>query len=328
MSADHGHGHAHGDPHGDPHGHAHAHPHPQGHGHAHGHAPADFGRAFAIGIGLNAIFVGVEAAYGLFGNSLALLADAGHNLSDVLGLAIAWGAVVLSRRRPTPRFTYGLRSSSILAALLNAVLLLIAVGAIAVEAIQRFGDPQPVASTTVMIVAAIGIGINTATALMFAAGRNGDLNIKGAYLHMAADAAVSAGVLVAGLVIALTGWEWFDPLTSLAIVAVIVWSTWGLLRDAVHMSLDAVPAGIDHGAVHAHLQSLPGVTQVHDLHIWSMSTTEVALTAHLVRPGAAPDDRFLHAAAASLRQRYGIGHATLQIESGTGNCALEPDEVV
>lgn len=326
--ADDGHDRSHQHEHEHEHGHGQSHGHGHAHGHGHGHAPGAFGRAFAIGITLNLGFVAVEAFYGFIAGSLALLADAGHNLSDVLGLAIAWGAVILSRRRPTPRFTYGLRSSSILAALFNAVFLLMAVGAIAVESIQRFGNPQPVAGATVMIVAAIGIVINGATALLFAGGRKGDLNIKGAYLHMAADAAVSAGVVAAGLAIGLTGWNWLDPLTSLVIVAVIVWGTWGLLRDAVHMSLAAVPDGIDHGAVLEHLKGLAGVTHVHDLHIWSMSTTEVALTAHLVRPGTGPDDQFLHAASASLRQRFGIGHATLQIECDPGICALEPDEVV
>jgi cobalt-zinc-cadmium efflux system protein len=262
------------------------------------------------------------------GNSLALLADAGHNLSDVLGLAIAWVAAVLGKRRPSHRYTYGLRRSSILAALFNAMFLLVAVGAIAIEAIGRIGEPQPVAGVTVMVVAGIGVLINTVTALMFASGRKSDLNIRGAYLHMAADAAVSLGVVLAGLAIHFSGWTWLDPLTSLVIVAVIFWSTWGLLRDSVAMSLDAVPPGIDRAAVHSHLAGLSGVSSVHDLHIWSISTTEVALTAHLVRPALAADDRFLHDAATALRQRFGIQHATLQIETGSGGCALEPDDVV
>ena len=302
--------------------------HNQGHSHDHNHAPADFGRAFAIGIALNLGFVAIEAGYGFFANSLALLADAGHNLSDVLGLAIAWGAASLSKRRPTHRFTYGLRGSSILAALFNAVLLLLAAGAIGVEAVRRFGDPQPVAGTTVMVVAAIGIGVNAVTAWLFASGRKGDINVRGAWLHMMADAVVSVGVVAAGLLIRTTGWNWLDPVTSLAIVAVIVWSTWGLLRDSVAMSLDAVPPGIDRHAVEQHLAGLPGVERMHDLHIWPISTTEIALTAHLVRPEGSLDDAFLHDAAASLRARFGIGHATLQIERRAGACVLEPDEVV
>ena len=314
--------------HHDPHRHPLHPPHGHGHGHGHSHTPADFGRAFAVGIALNLAFVAVEAAYGLFGHSLALLADAGHNLSDVVGLAIAWGAATLGKRKPSGRFTYGLRGSSILAALANAVLLLIAVGAIAVEAVQRFGAPQPVAGTTVMVVAGIGVVVNTVTALLFASGRKGDLNIRGAYLHMAADAAVSLGVVLSGLLISLTAWNWLDPVTSLVVVVVIVWGTWGLLRDALLMSLDAVPPGVDRHAVFGHLTGLPGVTQVHDLHIWSMSTTEIALTAHLVRPGAAVDDVFLHDTAQALQQRFGIGHSTLQVECGNGRCTLEPDEVV
>ena len=309
-------------------GRGHDHGHGASAGHGHGHPPADFGRAFAIGIALNLGFVAIEAGYGFFAHSLALLADAGHNLSDVLGLAIAWGAASLGKRRPTHRFTYGLRGSSILAALFNAVLLLLAAGAIAVEAIRRFGDPQPVAGTTVMWVAGIGIGVNAVTAWLFASGRKGDLNVRGAWLHMMADAVVSVGVVAAGLLILGTGWNWLDPVTSLAIVAVIVWSTWGLLRDSVAMSLDAVPPGVDRGAVEQHLAGLHGVSHVHDLHIWSISTTEVALTAHLVRPQALLEDAFLHDAASSLKTRFGIGHATLQIECRAGACALEPEEVV
>ena len=315
------------------HDHAHSHGHAHDHGphhdhHDHSHAPADFGKAFAIGIALNVVFVVIEAAYGLLGNSLALLADAGHNLSDVLGLAVAWGAAVLSRTQPTRRFTYGLRRTSILAALFNAVFLLVAVGAIAAEAMQRFGDPQPVAATTVMVVAGIGVVINTATALMFMSGRKGDINIRGAYLHMVADAAISVGVVMAGLAVGITGWNWLDPATSLLIVAVIVWGTWGLLRDSVLMSLDAVPRGVDHGAVENHLRGLPGVTQVHDLHIWAMSTTEVALTAHLVIPATEFDDRFLHDAATALEHRFGIHHVTLQIERSPGVCVRDCEGAV
>ncbi len=300
------------------------------HDHAgHAHAPADFGRAFAIGIGLNTAFVVVEAGCGLAANSVALLADAGHNLSDVLGLIVAWAATRLGQRPPTPRFTYGLKGSSILAALFNAILLLIAVGAIAWEAVGRFADPQPVAGGTVMIVAAIGIGINGLTAWLFARGSKGDLNIRGAYLHMAADAAVSAGVVVAALMIVMTGWQWLDPVVSIVISAVIVWGTWGLLRDSVTMSLAAVPPGIDPVAVRGLLAALPGVTRVHDLHIWPMSTTEVALTAHVVVPSGGRGDAFLAHAAHELDARFGIVHTTLQVESGSDYaCRLAPADVV
>lgn len=297
--------------------------HSHGHDHGHSHAPADFGRAFLIGVTLNLAFVIVEGAAGLLTDSMALLADAGHNLSDVLGLLIAWGGATLAKRAATRRFTYGLRSSTILAALGNAVLLLFAVGAIALEASRRFADPPPVHGTTVMIVAGIGIVINTATALMFARGRKGDINIRGAYLHMAADAAVSAGVVLGGALIVWTGKEWIDPALSLVIVAVILWSTWGLLRDSVTMALNAVPPGIDPERVQATLLALPGVTRVHDLHIWPMSTTEVALTAHLLIPTGHPGDAFLRAAEHELEHDFGIGHATLQIELGDSDpCEL------
>ncbi|CAN5314876.1 cation diffusion facilitator family transporter [soil metagenome] len=272
----------------------HDHAHGTGHGHGgHVHAPANFGPAFAIGIALNTIFVIVEAIYGYASNSTALIADAGHNLSDVLGLVVAWIAVILSKRPPSARYTYGLRGSSILAALFNAVFLLIAVGAIGWQAVLRLFNPEPVAEMTVMIVAAIGIGINGFTALLFASGRKSDLNIRGAYLHMAADAAVSAGVVIAALIIMFTGWLWLDAVTSLAIVIVIVWGTWGLLRDSTAMSLGAVPSGIDPVAVRGYLEKRPGVTEVCDLHIWPMSTTEAALTCHLVMPAGKPGDAFL-----------------------------------
>jgi cobalt-zinc-cadmium efflux system protein len=295
----------------------------------HVHAPANFGKAFAIGIGLNLTFVAVEFVYGLLANSVALIADAGHNLSDVLGLAIAWIASALSKQAPSSRYTYGLGGSSILAALFNAVLLLVAVGAIGWEAALRLFHPEPVASGTVMIVAAVGIIINGATAWLFASGRKGDLNIRGAFLHMVADAAVSAGVVVAALLILFTGWFWLDPLTSLVIVGVIIWGTWGLLRDSLAMSVDAVPVSIDPQAVRSYLSSCAGVAAVHDLHIWSLSTTESALTAHLVFPGGHPGDEFLLKAATELRQRFGIGHTTLQIEiSEETACHLAPDHVV
>jgi len=312
--------------------HARDHTHDHGHdhgGHGHSHAPANFGRAFAIGIGLNTAFVVVEFIYGLIANSMALMADAGHNLSDVLGLVVAWIASVLATRPPSLRFTYGLGGSSILAALFNAVFLLVALGAIAWEAILRLFHPEPVAEATVMIVATVGIVINGVTAWLFASGRKGDINIRGAFLHMVADAAVSAGVVLAGLVILATGWLWLDPLTSLVIVGVIVWGTWSLLRDSLAMAVNAVPRSVDPDAVRRYLASCPGVTTVHDLHIWPMSTTETALTAHLVLPGGHPGDQFLAVTATELRRRFGIGHATLQIEiSAEMACHLAPDHVV
>jgi cobalt-zinc-cadmium efflux system protein len=306
---------------------SHAHDHSHDHS-SHSHAPADFGRAFAIGIALNIAFVILEAAFGVISNSMALIADAGHNLSDVLGLVVAWIASILARRQPTARYTYGLRGSSILAALFNAIFLLVATGAIAWEAVLRLFNPQPVAGMTVMAVATAGIVVNGFTAWLFASGRKDDLNIRGAYLHMAADAAVSAGVVVAGLIMYVTGWLWIDPLVTLAIAVVIVAGTWGLLRDSVAMSLAAVPAGIDPAGVRALLASQPGVSRVHDLHIWSMSTHEVALTAHLVIPSGHPGDVFLHDVAAELKAHHGIGHVTLQVEIDADACALAPDHVV
>jgi cobalt-zinc-cadmium efflux system protein len=295
----------------------------------HVHAPANFGMAFAIGIGLNTTFVVVEFVYGLIGNSMALIADAGHNLSDVLGLVIAWVATVLARQAPSKHYTYGLRGSSILAALFNAMFLLTTIGAIAWEAILRFGHPEPTAGRTVMIIAAVGIVINGVTALMFASGRKEDINIRGAFLHMAADAAVSVGVLLAGAIILLTGWHWIDPAASLAICAIIFWSTWGLLKDSVRMSLSAVPPGINPAKVRAYLQGLPGVAHLHDLHIWPMSTTETALTCHLVIPEGHPGDAFLMDIAHELQYRFGIGHATVQTETSKASaCALAPDEVL
>ncbi len=296
---------------------------------AHVHQPADFGRAFAIGIALNTAYVIVEAAFGYVTNSIALVADAGHNLSDVLGLAVAWAATILARRAPSPRFTFGLRGSSILAALFNAVFLLVAVGAIGWEAIQRLLHPEPVAGLTVIIVAGFGILINGITAYLFAAGSKGDLNIRGAYLHMAADAAVSVGVVLAGVLILFTGWQWLDPVTSLAISVVIVVGTWGLLRDSAAMSLSAVPPGIDPSDVRHFLEKQPGVTQVHDLHIWPMSTTEVALTCHLLIPAGHPGDFYLKEVAHHLEKGFGIHHVTVQIETDPDStCELAPDHVV
>jgi cobalt-zinc-cadmium efflux system protein len=287
-------------------------------------------RAFAIGVALNAGFVLVESAAGFMSGSLALLADAGHNLSDVLGLLLAWGASYLSRRRPTGRRTYGLRRTSILAALVNALLLYIAVGMIAWEAINRLRQPIAVASATVLIVAAIGVVINTFTALLFMSGRARDLNLRGAFLHMAADAAVSLGVALGGVAILYTGRLWIDPLLSLLIAAVIAYSTWDLLWQAVELTLDSVPRGIDHQAVRDFLLGQPGVTAVHDLHIWGMSTTEAALTAHVVRPDAALDDNWLFAINHELHERFGIDHATIQVETGRGDgpCALESGDAI
>lgn len=301
--------HAHG--HDDAHGHAHDH-----HGHSHGHAPASFDRAFAIGVGLNVAFVVAELAFGLRTHSLALVADAGHNLGDVLALVLAWVGTVLARREPTPRRTYGMRRFSILAAIANAGILLIAVGAIIVEAMERLRNPAPVAGGVVSLVAAVGIVINLGTALAFMRGRDQDLNIRGAYLHMLGDAAASAGVVVAGLLITATGLLWIDPTVSLLLAALITWSTWGLAKDSVNLALDAVPAGIDPLEVETMLRNLEGVVEVHDLHIWGMSTTDVALTAHLIRPCHGGEDALLATATRQLRERFGIAHATLQVEQG------------
>ena len=299
------------------------------HHHSHGHSPAPrgHGMAFALGIALNLAFVAVEAGVGIVAGSMALVADAGHNLSDVLALVIAWGASVLAARAPSDRFTYGFKSSTILAALANAALLMIALGAILVETLRRLADPTPVAGGLVMAVAAVGILVNTGTALLFLRGRKDDLNIRAAFLHMAADAAVSAGVVLAGLAILLSGRTWIDPVTSLAIVALIGWGTWGLLKDSLKLGLLGVPQGIDEKAVRGFLSALPGVSAVHDLHIWPMSTTETALTAHLVIPAGAPGDAFLHELAHRLEHDFGIGHATVQVEMAA-ECGLEDEGVV
>lgn len=297
------------------------HSHDHGHGHSgHSHAPADFGNAFAIGVVLNTAFVIVEATYGFWSGSMALVADAGHNLSDVLALLLAWGASVLAKRAPSERFTYGFKSSTILAAMANAGLLLVALGAILFETLNRLSDPAPVAGMTMIVVAGIGIAVNTGTALLFMRGRKDDLNIRGAFLHMAADALVSAGVVIAGIAILMTGAVWIDPVTSLIIVAIIGWGTWGLLKESVKMGLLGVPEGIEEGAVKDYLTGLPGVAAVHDLHIWSMSTTETALTAHLVMPDGTAGEAFLGDISDHLAHDFGIGHSTIQIET-TDNCA-------
>lgn len=305
------------------------HHHGHDHGHAHHHAPKDFGTAFLVGIALNVAFMLAEIGFGLASHSVALLADAGHNLSDVLGLVVAWVGTRLARRAPTARFTYGLGSSGILAALFNATFLLVVIGGLSWEAIGRFAHPEPVQGTTVMIVAAIGIAVNGSCALLFAAGRHGDINIRGAFMHMLADAAVSAGVVVAGLVIVTTNWVWLDPAVTLAVNALIVWGTWSLLRDSVFMALGAVPSAIEPDKVRSFLAARPGVRGIHDLHIWPISTTETALTAHLVMPSGHPGDDFLMELSGSLKSTYGIGHSTLQVETDeTTACALAPDHVV
>jgi cobalt-zinc-cadmium efflux system protein len=284
-----------------------------GHDHGHSHAPASYNAAFAIGIGLNLAFVAVEAFYGWKIDSLALLADAGHNLSDVIGLVLAWGGALAGKLRPDARHTYGWKRASILAAFINALLLLVAMGSLAWEALHRLQSPQPVEGVTIMVVAGIGIVINTATALLFMRGRESDLNIRGAFVHMAADALVSAGVVVAGGLALWFGWSWLDPVVSLIIAAVIVWGTWSLFRQSLHLLFDGVPDSVDLHAVQALLEALPGVARVHDLHVWAMGTAEIAMTAHLVMPDCQADDAFLQRATAQLHERFHIEHVTLQV---------------
>jgi cobalt-zinc-cadmium efflux system protein len=320
ASHDHDHAHAHSAHGDDPgHGHAHAghdHGHGHGHGHGHSHAPKDFGTAFAIGVVLNAGFVVAEVVYGLRVDSLALLADAGHNLSDVLGLLLAWGASVLVKRASSSRFTYGLRGTSILAALANATLLTLVTGAIAWEAVLRLAHPAAVEGGTVMAVAAVGIVVNLATALLFMSGRKDDLNVRAAFVHMAGDAAIAAGVVVAGFAMLRTGWLWLDPVVSLVIALIVLAATWGLLKDSLALSLQGVPREVDAQAVGRWLAALPGVAEVHDLHIWAMSTTENALTVHLVYPDGFPGDMCLRGICSELREHHAIGHATIQVETG------------
>lgn len=323
---DHHHDHVHAHEHEDGHPHDHGHGHGR-HSHAHGrhdHTPTTFGPAFAIGISLNAAYVFAQGFFGIVAHSVALLADAVHNLGDVLGLVIAWGALRLAERGPTQTRTYGWGRGTILASLTNAVVLLIGCGAIAIEAARRFAHPHAVAGNVVMWVAAIGIVINGATALMFLRGRKSDLNIKGAFLHMASDAAVSAGVVVAGLLIHLTGWLWLDPLTSLLIVTVIVVTTWSLLRDSVNLAMDVVPGGIAVAEVERTLLALPGVIEVHDLHVWPLSTTQTALTAHLIQAGTNDATTLIDQASSQVRERFGIGHSTFQVElaGSEAACAL------
>ena len=319
---DHGHSHDHS------HGHDHDHDHHHGHGHGHHHHGTPGGRAFGIAVALNLAFVIAEVAAGVLNGSMALLADAGHNFADVLALLLAWGASALANRPPSARFTYGLKGSSILAGLINAALLWVALGAILVETVQRLAHPAPVAGGVMMVVAAAGILVNGASAALFAGGQRDDVNLRAAFQHLLADAAVSAGVVVAGALVVWTGANWIDPVTSLAITLLIGWGSWGLLRESLSLGLAGVPAGIDEGAVRAYLAGAPGVSAVHDLHIWPMSTTETALTAHLVMPGGAPGDAFLHGLAAEMVNRWKIGHTTIQVESEGEDCALHPEHVV
>ena len=298
--------------------------------HHHHHAPANYNWAFAWGVGLNTVYIVVEAVFGFLAGSLALLADAGHNLSDVLGLLLAWGAHYLSRWPATSRRTYGFRSSSILAALFNALILLVAIGGIIWEAIRRFNTPAEIEGTTIMWVAGIGVVINTVTALLFLRGGERDLNIRGAFLHMAADAGISLGVVLAGLGIWLTGQLWIDPVVSLVVAVIIFYGTWDLLKESINLAMHAVPREIDPQQVRSYLEELPGVTAVHDLHIWAMSTTETALTAHLVRPSANDDDTLLAEVAAHLHDEYHIEHTTVQIErcAEAARCRQAADEAV
>lgn len=323
------HKHEHGHDHGSHKGHDHGHGHSHGPG-GHSHAPKDFGFAFLVGIVLNSLFIGGEVLYGLKANSLSLLADAGHNASDVLGLFVAWGATLLAKRLPSQKYTYGLRSASIVAALANAVFLLVAVGGVVWEAIQRFENPEPSAGVTVMIVAGIGILVNGFTAFLFMSGSKGDLNVRGAFLHLASDAAVSAGVVISGAVMLYTGWLWLDPVVSIIIAIIIMLGTWGLLKDSMNLSLHAVPTGVEPAKVKEFLQKQEGIQSVHDLHIWGLSTTETALTAHIVMPDGHPGDAFLQYLAQELQEDFGINHPTIQIEIGdTGvPCALEPDNLI
>ena len=282
--------------------------------HDHSHAPADFNRAFTVGIALNVAFVIIEAFYGWRAGSLALLADAGHNLSDVAGLLLAWGGAVAGRFAPDHRHTYGWQRGTILAALANAILLLVAMGSLLWEAISRFHAPAPIEGMTVIVVAAIGVVVNGITAALFMSGSSKDLNIRGAFLHMAADALVSLGVVAAGVLYLWTGWGWLDPAASIAIAVVIVIGTWGLFRRSLHLMFDGVPDSVDLIVVQAYLLAQPGVEEVHDLHVWAMSTSDIALTAHLVMPGGQPDDAFFETIANALHDRYEITHPTIQIE--------------
>jgi cobalt-zinc-cadmium efflux system protein len=314
---DHDHDHSH-------HGHGHA------HGHAHGLSPDQLDRAMATGVGLNTLFVIIEAGCGFWAGSLALLADAGHNAGDVVGLLLAWGASRLARRPPSRRYTWGFRRTTIYAALVNAVLLLIACGAILWEAWHRLRSPEPVAGPVMIAVAAVGVVINTLTAILFMRGRERDANLRGAFLHMAADAAVSVGVVVAGIAIMLTGRTWIDPLVSIGITLAIIVGTWDLFRESIDLALDAVPRGIDPDVITAALAAIPGVAEVHDLHIWAASTSEVSLTVHLVVPDTDSHTSALSAANDLLRDRFQIAHTTIQLEAEDACrcCVQRPAEVL
>lgn len=305
---------------------AHSHPHHHGeHAHGHAHAPASFDRAFALGIALNVVFVVIEAFYGWRAGSLALLADAGHNLSDVAGLLLAWGAAAAGRIRPDARHTYGWQRASILAAFSNAVLLLVAMGSLLWEAVHRLYSPTPADGVTIAVVAGIGIVVNGATAALFMAGQKHDMNLRGAFLHMAADALVSLGVVIAGGLYLWLGWVWLDPAVSIVIALIIVIGTWHLFRESLHLLFDGVPENVDLAEVGDWLKRQPGVVDVHDLHVWATSTTGIALTAHLVMPAGHPGDAFFERITHVLRERFAITHATLQIELADGDhgCAQE-----
>jgi cobalt-zinc-cadmium efflux system protein len=320
---------AHRDPAAQERGHGHKHSHGHAHGGHHHHAPADMGWVFAIGVTLNTLFVLVEVGAGVVSHSMALLADAGHNLSDVLALLMAWGATVLAKRAPSSRRTYGLRKGTILASLGNAVFLLLAIGAIVSESIHRLTLHTAIDARTVMFTAGLGVVINTTTALLFMRGSQEDLNVRGAFLHMASDAAISVAVVIGAAIIALTELQWIDPVLSLGIAVIIVMGTWGLLRDSVNLALDGAPRGIDVAEVREWLAALPGVEEIHDLHVWAMSTTETALTAHVIRPANDDGDSFLHSACEGLAHRFNIGHATLQVETDSEHaCRLAPAGVV
>jgi cobalt-zinc-cadmium efflux system protein len=327
-SHDHSHDHGHDDSrdHGDGHSHGHDHSHTHAGHHHHHHAPVPgHGFAFALAVALNVAIVVIQALYGVLAHSTALLADAGHNLSDVLGLLLAWGAAWLTTRRPSARYTFGYGSSSILASLANAALLLFACGVIVAEAIGRLMNPAPVAGLAVFVVATVGVVVNGISAWLFMRGQKEDLNIRGAFLHMAADAGVSGAVAISGLVILYTNWTWLDPLMSLLVVAVVVYGTWGLLRESVRLALNAVPSGVDLPGIRDYLADLPGVEGVHDLHVWALSTTGNALTVHLVMPAGHPGDERLDGIVLALRERFSMQHATLQVDLGTTShrCAMD-----
>ena len=342
---DHDHGHQHDNKHDHAHDHAHDHDHghdhddhkdhDHGHGHSHGghhhHVPKNFDRSFAIGAFLNFAFVGAELFYGYMAKSLALMADAVHNFSDVVGLLLAWGAAWLGRRSPTDERTYGYRGASILASLANSGMLFLVTGAIIIEAVQRFNNPEPLHTTIMIYVASIGIAINFSTAMLFWKGQKHDLNLRAAFTHMIGDAAISFGVVMTALIIQFKhGWQWLDPASSLVIATIVVLGCWDIAKEALHLSLDGVPKHIDRRGVLVYLHELPGVTGVHDLHIWAMSTTETALTVHLLRPNTPVDDKFLYAVARELNERFQISHSTIQVEGGNAPeaCRLAPASVV